>query len=690
MAITEAQKQAAEAKQIAAAQDTNAKVRLVAGPGTGKTRTIEQRVYELLENGASADKIYVISFTRATCAELSERIQKRLSGNPHAELASQITVSTMHSLALRILRKANLLNRYPAEPVILDNWELKKIYDKEFSTYIKCTPTHAAAIRRAYDANLQTLDAEYFTETLIRENEIKGFRAFHGVRSSLYCCVLPGEVISQCVENFVMGDLPPSVVDIEHLIVDEYQDLNACDQEFVRWLCLNGAILFIAGDDDQSIYTSLRYAKPSGIVHFEDQYPGSATHILHDCFRCAPNILIPATNLIEHNPDRQPKNLTALYSNADPPVKGQLLVWSFTTPQQEAQAVAESCQQLIDTGMRGQEDEILILLSRLNPSSVQLDPITQELTNLGLPYVEPSGRALTEDKSLRTIYTLLRILRDRTTDSEDYPAYRDLQSLLAGVGRQTVLDIAQMCVDNGSNFRQLFYRDRFPSWLKGRAASAVARVSEIGKILGTWSITDTIADRLIDLGSLLTDRVFNKKGQHADHLATWVGFASELPQDMTLKELHDYFWANPDEREYVLDRVNKRIGTIDKSEIEEDEQKRIRILTMHSAKGLSAKVVFIPSVSQGIIPSFRSMGAAGKVIEQRRLFYVSVTRARAACIISHSTHYNGAPAQALQQRSSVRLTRSQFLNEMRERSVTRSNGLSREEAERIVEDVRNL
>ncbi len=689
MPITESQKKTAEAKQIAAAQDNTAQIRLIAGPGTGKSRTIEFRVSKLLDSGANPEKIFIISFTRATCAELSERIHQHLSDGPHSELAKQITVSTMHSLALRILRKANLLNRYPAEPVILDNWELKKIYDREFSTHNRCTPTQASIIRRAYDANLQTLDAEYLTESLIQKRDIRSFKTFHGVRSNLYCCVLPGEVIFQCVENFNLGSISPSVLDIDHLIVDEYQDLNACDQEFVRWLCQNGAILFVAGDDDQSIYTSLRYAKPSGIVHFEDQYPESATHILHDCFRCTPNILEPATSLIQYNPDRQAKNLRALYREADPPVHGKLFVWSFTSPQQEAQAIAESCQQLIQVGMKGQEDEILILLSRLNPSSVQLDPITQELGNLGLPFHEPSGQALTEDKSLRTIYTLLRILQDRTSDSEDYPAYRDLLELLAGVGQGTISEIAQLCIQNAGNFRTLFHLDRLPSWLRGRSASAVRRVANIGKILESWSLSDTIADRLIDLGNLLTDHIFNKIGQHANYLGTWVNFASELPQDMSLKELHEYFRANPDEREYVLDRVNKRLGTIEISDGESD-QKAIRISTMHGAKGLSAKVVFIPSVSQGIIPSFRSLRSAGSVIEQRRLFYVSVTRARAACIISHSSHYRGAPAQALQQRSSVRLSRSHFLNEMNVRSISRTGGLTNQEVISIMEDIHNL
>ncbi len=111
---------------------------------------------------------------------------------------------------------------------------------------------------------------------------------------------------------------------------------------------------------------------------------------------------------------------------------------------------------------------------------------------------------------------------------------------------------------------------------------------------------------------------------------------------------------------------------------------------MHGAKGLSGKVVFIPSVEQGIMPSFRAIQATGLLLEQRRLFYVSVTRAMAACIISHAALHTGANAFRLQNRAAVRLPRSQFLNEMGIPSANRAGGLTTVEAAAIVVDVGNL
>jgi DNA helicase-2/ATP-dependent DNA helicase PcrA len=111
---------------------------------------------------------------------------------------------------------------------------------------------------------------------------------------------------------------------------------------------------------------------------------------------------------------------------------------------------------------------------------------------------------------------------------------------------------------------------------------------------------------------------------------------------------------------------------------------------MHGAKGLSGKIVFIPSVEQGIMPSFRAIHAAGLLNEQRRLFYVSLTRAKAACIVTHAALHSGAEAFLIQQKPTVRLPRSQFLNEMGVQSINRNGGLTGAEAASVMTHVNNL
>ncbi|MBI2851429.1 MAG: ATP-dependent helicase [Chloroflexi bacterium] len=686
MPITATQKAQAEQHQWTAARDGAPQVRLVAGPGTGKSYSIEKRVAHLLTNGATPGNVYIISFTRATCAELRDRITRFCSTLTCANEATQVRVSTMHSLALRILRRANLLASYPSTPIMLDDWEQAKIYDRELAESLGSTPSRAAEIRLAHDSQWQTLNPQYVNQAQITPAEVQGFNAFHSARTNLYCCVLPGEVIFRCVQALQQGALGASQLpQIDHLVVDEFQDLNACDQEFVHLLCAMNTILFVAGDDDQSIY-SFRHADPNGIVQFQSAYPASATHILNDCFRCAPNILSAASRLIAYNPNRVPKNLTSLYSTASPPVQGTMRVWSFQTAQEESRAIAQSCQELLKAGMAGQEDEILILISNRR---VQLDILAQELGNLGLPYEPPRGRALTDEfEAIRAVYSFLRIAKDNSSGEEDYPSHRDLLEVLSGVGASTAKAVADACISNNQNFRQLFYLPTCPAWLPGRCPSAVQRVMAIVQAVRAWSMSDTLATRSSDIMTLLSSQAFTSGIHATSSLATWNALLGSLPSQMTLEELLQFLAADSEsDQQTIINSVNQRIGG---TQPQIQAPSRIRILTMHGAKGLSGKVVFIPGAEQGLMPSFKALQATGLLIEQRRLFYVSVTRAMASCIVSHVAQHSGAQAMALTQRSVTRLTRSQFLNEMNVSSVTRASGLTQAEAQAIARDVNNL
>jgi DNA helicase II / ATP-dependent DNA helicase PcrA len=443
--------------------------------------------------------------------------------------------------------------------------------------------------------------------------------------------------------------------------------------------------LFVAGDDDQSIY-SFRHANPDGLVQFGVRYPGASSHTLTDCFRCTPAVLIGASKLIMHNPNRLQKNLQSLYVNAAPPVHGHLQIWSFATAQQESLAIASSCQRLIQAGMVGQEDQIVILISSRR---LQLPSLTRELGNLGLPFDPPGGEAVRDELGMRAVYSILRLVTDLVSQKPDYIAYRALLGVLHGVGLTTCINIGDLCVANNQNFRDLFHLAVLPHWLVNRALVAVSRVRAIIQQVHGWQLQDTIRTRSADIAQLLSAIVFAGSSQLASYLQDWNAFAAGLPPDMTLEEVLLLLGADDDaSQRQVLDTVNERLGQ--QYAGAGSTQKRIRILTMHGAKGLSGKVVFIPSIEQGIMPSFKAIRAVGLLNEQRRLFYVSVTRAKAACIISHSASHTGAEAYLIRQQHQVRLTRSQFLNEMAVASQNRTRGLNPAEAQQIIADVNNL
>jgi superfamily I DNA/RNA helicase len=244
-------------------------------------------------------------------------------------------------------------------------------------------------------------------------------------------------------------------------------------------------------------------------------------------------------------------------------------------------------------------------------------------------------------------------------------------------------------VVNYQNFRGLFYLPAIPHWITGRSAVAVTGIRNIIQHVAGWTLQDSIGARSGDIAHILANLVFTGSSQVGNHVAEWNAFAASLPQGMVLEELLEFLAARDEaEERQILDAVNARLEGGDAGA--GAAPNRIRILTMHGAKGLSGKIVFIPAAEQGIMPSFRAIQAVGLLNEQRRLFYVSLTRARAACIISHAALHTGAEAFLLQQKSNVRLTRSQFLNEMAIASTNRNGGLNAAEVTQIVADVNNL
>ena len=285
---------AANAAQMAAATSPAHQTRLVAGPGTGKSKTIEERVRWLLENNIVAANIAVVSFTRASARDLESRI--RGYGSEHGIVQmGEIKVSTLHSIALRVLRMAGLLEQYPVDPIVLDEWETRYIFDEEFSKSLPVSISRCASIRRHNEAYWQTgnFNPPNFVppDPPIEAEEQHAFQGFHAARTQLYSCVLPGEIIRQCNEAISAGALVLNdLIHLEHLIVDEFQDLNPIDQEFVDYFIQADVETFVAGDDDQSIY-SFRFAEPQGIQNFLLKYPHAVGHDLQHCFRYGNNIL---------------------------------------------------------------------------------------------------------------------------------------------------------------------------------------------------------------------------------------------------------------------------------------------------------------------------------------------------------------------------------------------------------------
>lgn len=381
---------AAQQRQDEAALDEAARVRVIAGPGTGKSRAIGARVSHLLSTGAKAEEVVAVSFTNAAVRDLRDGIQQRCEQDGIA--ADDLNVTTLHSLALFLLRKGGLLGGYPVEPRVLHDSDLREIVDDEFKDFTGCGLKRARAVREHFEALANTRKAPppYLRpDPPVSEEELKAFAGFLQGRRLVYGCVLPGELVLHCVQQVANGAIDPvGMLGLRQLIVDEYQDLNPVDAQFIDMLIEQGVTTYICGDDDQSLY-SFRHASPAGLQTFDERNDPVSDRVLGHCFRCSPEILDAALAVIENYapPGRIPKDYVSVWSSASPVVNGVVGKARYVSEAAEARGIARTCQRLVAEGLEGDgvpPQKICVLLSN---QRVQAERLYEAMEEAGVPYL---------------------------------------------------------------------------------------------------------------------------------------------------------------------------------------------------------------------------------------------------------------------------------------------------------------
>jgi DNA helicase-2/ATP-dependent DNA helicase PcrA len=625
MPITPQQIAAAELVQHFAAHDGSPQVRLIAGPGSGKSATIEERVNWLLGQGIPPNAICAVSFTRASSSDLRNRVHNFCVRRGHKSV-DQVRISTLHSLGLRLLRAAGRLAQYPVDPLVLDGWETEHIFDAEFGHEYSLNKTRREAIRREHEAFWSTgswAPPNYAPPSPpISGAERANFVAFHAPRTQVYACVLPGEIVRQCVSLLEQGAINPiELLHIQHLIVDEFQDLNPLDLMFVGNLIQHGVRVFVAGDDDQSVY-SFRFATPTGIQAFPNTYQGTGEHELTACFRCTPNILSAAMDLMAAHPapGRIAKHQYSLYATSIPPVNGVVHHWRFATAAAEARAIAESCRDLINAGVS--PHDILILVSNQRALGQLL---VQQLEAANVPFEHPREEGYLDSDEGRLTLAVLRIV----CDPEDYVSLRALLALRRGVGIGTCHGICDTVINNNLNFRAIFYLPLPAGIFPNRQSRALNSARATCALISNWTPHDTVASRTVEIHDIIEEHY------NATDASNWDTFFADLPDGINIEELRDYLWAETDEQQAtVIESIFTRVGT--PVPTEGVLPPKVRMMSMHGAKGLSARAVFVPGLEEEIFPGPWRRPFPGLVLEAARLLYVSITRARACCTMSFS------------------------------------------------------
>lgn len=580
---------------IAATDDSP--LRVVAGPGTGKTYALMRRVMRLLqEHRTSPERILVCTFTRTAAADLSREL-----GRLGVPSASRIWAGTLHAFCFRLLSQAEVLESTGRVPRPLLDFEARFMLEDLCSDGLggvrECS-ARIGAFNAAW-ARLQTDEPGWPRDPEDRRfhQDLLSWLKFHQG-------MLIGELIPQAVQY--LRDNPESSDrrTFEHVLVDEYQDLNRAEQEILDLLSGDRATT-IVGDEDQSIY-SFKFAHPEGIAEFPTTHPGTHDEDLLECRRC-PRLVVDMANRLIRNDNRHSARVLRPSRNCP---QGEVLLVQWTDMESEAEGVARIVSERVREG-RVEPGRVLVLAPRR-----QLGYGVRDMLNkLGTPahsfFNEEAfdGRPRDVDASRsQQAFTLLTLL----ANAEDVVALRcwcgfGNSSLRAGAWRR----LRDHCMRNDTTPREAL--DQLAT---GKLKIPYAR----------------------DLGACYTDL--------CARLAAFSGLCGQalidglFPKDQRWAEAFRLVSATDEdgkERDApaLLDALRTRIV---QPELPTDVE-YVRVMSLHKSKGLTAEMVVVMGCIRGMIPGVIPEGLSAPeqvrfVEEQRRLFFVALTRTRNILVLS--------------------------------------------------------
>lgn len=586
---------------------------LLAGPGTGKTFVIVRRVQFLIEElDVPPEEITALTFTRAAAAEMRERLTARLG-----DAGAQVRVSTLHSYALR-----ELLRRTPSELLsplrVVDDWEETNVVIPEIAKRLNRTPTDVGDLFDQMEADWSTLRAD--DTGWEEEHPDPGFIGAWRDHRQVYGYTLRSELIYGLLQE-LRSDPEMAPTQTRVLLVDEYQDLNKCDLEVINLLAVRaGASLFVAGDDDQSIYGNLRKAHPVGIRSFAEEHDADEL-VLNECRRCGQNIVDLATHVIEQDADRVPKELRSITDD-----HGTVRLIRPKDQDEEALLAARLARAHVDNGWA--ENRILILM-KSDKHGATSGPIIQALREVGLEAYNP--RAPLENP--HDIERLLQWLTlSESLDSDTGPDDLAMRALLDiednDLGFTRLYAVTQTALEHGLRYVEaLEYLREHPSEYR---STALARVlDDYARIRRTAEEFAHGDDESLEVWVVRTSELAGLSEGAKEELQRLIAPTISEMADVDVQE------ASRDYTQQLRAAVTK-VGT----SLPTAQEGKVTLTTMHGAKGLTADVVVALQVEDEELPGRAE--SAPEMAESRRLLYVSLTRATTYLYLSACLRRTGA------------------------------------------------
>jgi DNA helicase-2/ATP-dependent DNA helicase PcrA len=552
-------------------------------------------------------------------------LAKKVSEHP---VAAAERPSTVHSFAISVLVRNPGAANLPAPLRIADDWEYRMIVRPQLARRVGVNVRTLDDLVREMAANWESLQPEEHPG-ITRELRAR----FHGAWNEhrrIYGYTLLHE-LPFGLRNALRDHEDLEGVDYDLMVVDEYQDLNACDLDVIKRIADRGCSVIAAGDDDQSIY-GFRKAAPEGIRRFMDDYDDASDYSLSVTQRCGAQIIEWANHVIEGDPDR-PRKPRLTPAPDSPP--GEVALLAFDTNDEEAYGVARLVDKLVN--VEGLPPREILVLLRSDHNGTFSEPIKRHLNAFGIPFTDPDAiDTILDDENNRRLIASFRLLKN----PQDSLAWATLLELEPGVGNRFIDTIYERARQGQVQFGAALlaaYEEDFP----GAPALGARRAAELIRRMADW----------------LDDTEVPPDEEETAWGAWIIATADNGPVPAPSDALRELLLALDDlaETHEGLGRFLGQIAPLGK-DLQANTTAGVRIMTMAGAKGLTVEATIIGALEEGLIP--RSDLALD---EQRRLLYVAMTRAKKFLFGTWARRRTGPTARAGDPNVRQRRTASSFL-----------------------------
>ena len=569
---------------------------VLAGPGSGKTSVIVERTaYMINEGKISASSILVVTFSRAAAVEMKERFLKFVNRD-----RSEVTFGTFHGIFYGILKAAynlnasNILSEEEKYSILREmtekfgqEMEQEGDFLEEIAKEISVVKGNCISLEHYYAS---CCSDEVFREIYNGYKNALRTRRKLDFEDMILCCY---ELFSQRPD--ILKAWQKKFV---YILVDEFQDINSLQYKILQMLAAPANNLFIVGDDDQSIY-HFRGARPEIMLNFTRDYPGAETVLLDVNYRCSGNILKTAMNVINCNKKRFRKKLTTP-NDVGMPVTCKV----FDNPREEAVCVAAALKKRLEKGEKLENTAILLRTNQ------EAESLITALMEYQIPF--------TMKEQLPNLYrhwicrNLLAYLHMAAGDR----SRKNFLELMNRPNRYISRDALKNSQISFHDLRE-YYKDK--DWMCDRITTLETHL----RILGTLSPFAAVN--------------FIRKGMgYEEYLREYAQFRKLKPEELLeiLDRIHESTrgMKNLKQWEDYIEDYTEKLN--EQAKRQRDRKEGVTVSTLHAVKGLEYDIVYILNVNEGSIP-YRKAVLAESVEEERRLFYVGMTRARRKLVLAY-------------------------------------------------------